>query len=135
MRAYECDMCMDASPSERIKHLVQTLWWRHGSLDRQATHVLPALLQQRDEVVDRKHDVSDELILSHLHISNRDTHAQHLLQLELDGRLNFGDLLAEIVGVGDWCWEFAGCGRILATVNGVMVLIESEILTLRKTWT
>lgn len=90
-------------------HLVQTLWWGHAGLDGQAAHVLPSLLQERDKVVDGQHDVSDQLILGHVHIANSDTHAEHLLQLELDGRLDLGDLAGEIVGVGDGSGELAGC--------------------------
>ena len=96
------------------KHLVQTPWWGHGGLDGQAAHILPALLQQRDEVVDGQHDVSDQLILRHVHVADRDTHAQHLLQLELDRGLDFGDLRAEVLSVGDWGWELAGCKCKLA---------------------
>ena len=91
------------------KHLIQTPWRGHGGLDGQAAHILPALLQQRDEVVDGKHDVSDQLILRHVHVADRDTHAQHLLQLELDRGLDFGDFRVEIFRVGDWGWELAGC--------------------------
>ena len=89
--------------------LVQTLGWGHGSLDGQASNVLPALLQQRDQVVNGQHDVSNELVLSHLNVSDSDTHAQNLLQLELDGGLDLGDLARQIVVVGDWGWELAGC--------------------------
>lgn len=88
--------------------LVQALGWRHGSLHGQAAHILPALLQERDEVIDGKHDVSDELVLSHANIANSHSHTQDLLQLELDGRLYFGDLDVEIVCVRDWGRELAG---------------------------
>ena len=92
-----------------MMHLVEALWWGHAGLDDQAAHVLPALLEQRDEVVDGQHDVADQLILGHVHVSDSDTHAQHLLQLELDGRANFGDLSGKVIGVRDWGWELAGC--------------------------
>ena len=88
--------------------LVQPVWRRHGPLDDQAADVLPALLQQRHEVVDGEHDVGNELVLGHLDVSDRDTHAQNLLQLELDGRLDFADLGGQVVGVGDWRRELAG---------------------------
>lgn len=91
--------------------LVEPARGRHGSLDGEAAHVLPALLQQRDEVVDGQHDISDELVLRHVHVADRHAHAQHLLQLELDGRLDFGDLAAEVFGVGDRGGELAGCGK------------------------
>ena len=81
-------------------HLIQSLGWGHGSLDRKTSHVLPALLQQRHQVVDGQHDVSDKLILLHVNVSDSDTHAQNLLELELDGGLDFGDLCVEIFGMG-----------------------------------
>lgn len=95
----------------KANRLIQSARRRHCSLDGEAANVLPALLQQGDEVVDGQHDVSDELVLRHVHVADSDTHAQHLLQLELDGRLDFGDLAAEVFGVGDWGGELAGCGR------------------------
>ena len=89
--------------------LVETLGRRHGSLDGQASNVLPALLEKRDEVVDGQHDVTDELVLGHLNVANSDTHTQNLLQLELDGRLDLSDLVGEIFGVRDGGRELAGC--------------------------
>jgi len=94
-----------------IHHLVQALGRRHGSLDRQAAHVLPALLQEGHEVVDGQHDVGDQLILGHANIADSDTHAQDLLQLELDGRLDFVDLGAQIFVVGDRSGEFTSLGE------------------------
>ena len=80
---------------------------RHRSLDGKATNVLPALLQERDEVVDGQHDVGDELLLGHLDVADGDTHAEHLLELELDGGLDLVDLAAEIIGVGNGGGELA----------------------------
>jgi len=92
--------------STQYDYLVQTLGRRHRSLDRQAAHVLPALLQQRDEVVDSQHDVGDQLVLSHADIANSNTHTQDLLQLELDGALDFVDLGGQVFVVGDGSGEF-----------------------------
>lgn len=89
--------------------LVETLGRGHGSLDGQASNVLPALLQEGDEVVDGKHDVSNELVLGHADVADSDTHAENLLQLELDGGLDLGDLVAEVLVVGDWGRELASC--------------------------
>ena len=72
---------------------------------------MPALLQQRDEVVDGQHDVADQLILRHADVANGGAHAQHLLELELDGALDLGDLVGEIFVVGDWRRELAGLGE------------------------
>lgn len=90
----------------RIHHLVQALGRRHGSLDSQAAHVLPAFFQERHQVVDSQHDVGDQLVLSHANIADSDTHAQDLLQLELDCRLDFVDLGAQVLVVGDRGREF-----------------------------
>jgi hypothetical protein len=89
-----------------IHHLVQALGRRHRSLDSQAAHVLPAFLQERHQVVDSQHDVGDQLVLSHANIADSDTHTQDLLQLELDCRLDFVDLGAQVLVVGDRGGEF-----------------------------
>jgi len=96
---------------DHIQRLVETLGRRHGCLDGQATDVLPSLLQQRDEIVDGKHDISDQLVLSHSNVSDGYTHAENLLQLELDGGLDFGELDAEVIGVRHGGWEFPGLGE------------------------
>jgi hypothetical protein len=90
-------------------YLVEALGRRHRSLDGQAAHVLPALLQQRDEVVDGQHDVGDQLVLGHADIANSNTHTQDFLQLELDGALDFVDLGGQIFVVGDGGREFTSC--------------------------
>jgi len=94
-----------------MTRLIETLWWRHGSFDGQATNVLPALLQQGDQVVDSQHDITDQLILSHTDIADSDTHAENLFELELYGGLDVSDLVGEIFGMGDWGWEFASLGE------------------------
>lgn len=99
--------------------LVDALGGRHGSLDGEAANVLPALLEQGDKVVDGQHDVGDQLVLGHANVADSDAHAQNLLELELDGRLNFGNLGAEVVGVRDGGRELASCGRLASDVAGV----------------
>jgi hypothetical protein len=66
------DLQPDHHSYSSLIELVQSLRRAHASLDRQASHVLPSLLQQADEVVDGKHDVGDELVLGHTHVANRD---------------------------------------------------------------
>jgi hypothetical protein len=83
---------------------------RHAGLDDQAAHVLPALLQERDQVVDGQHDVANQLLLLHLDVAHGDTHAENLLELELDGGLDLGDLAAQVVVVTDGGGELASCG-------------------------
>ena len=102
------DVCHSDQYIDCEANLVQALGWRHGSLDGQGTHVLPALLQQRDEVVDGQHDVANQLIFGHANVANGSTHAQNLLQLELNGRLDLRDLAAEVIRVRDGRREFAG---------------------------
>jgi hypothetical protein len=97
--------------------LVETSWWRHGSLDSETAHVLPALLQQRYKVVDGQHNVTNQLILSHSHVSDCYTHAQHLLQLEFDGGLCFDDLGVQVVSMRDRCWEFTSYSIVSTNLN------------------
>lgn len=101
-----------ASTRYQAIRLVQALGGGHGSLDGQASNVLPALLEEGDEVVDGKHDVGNELLSVHADVADGDTHAQNLLELELDGGLDLGDLAAEVVGVRDRGGELAGWGVV-----------------------
>jgi hypothetical protein len=93
------------------KALVEALGGAHGGLDGQRAHVLPALLEKGDEVVDGQHDVTNQLVLSHANIADSDTHAEHLLQLELDGGLDLGHLVREVLVVRDGCREFSSLGE------------------------
>jgi hypothetical protein len=109
---------VSSTPADPTHPLVQTLGGAHGSLDGQATDVLPALLQQRHEVVDRQHDVGDQLVLGHADVADGNTHAEHLLQLELDGGLDLGDLVGEVLSVGDGRGELSGLGETGAEETG-----------------
>ena len=101
-------IALDQHVMVRDVRLVQSLRRAHASLNCQATHVLPGLLQQAHQVVDSQHDVADQLILSHPHIPHRNTKTQDLLQLELDRALDFRDLSIEVFAVGDGSRELAG---------------------------
>ena len=91
-----------------ISHFsVQPLDLAHGGLNVKALHVLPVLLQQRDEEVHGQVDVLDELLLSHLHVAHGDAEAENLLHLELDGGLEVQGLLLQVVVVGDEGGELA----------------------------
>lgn len=90
-----------------VKYLVNALGRRHCSLDSQASDILPSLLQQADQVIYGQHNVGNQLILSHAHITHSHAHTQHFLQLEFDGRLDFGNLVVEIFGVRDGSRKFA----------------------------
>ena len=84
---------------------------RHGSLDDKAANVLPALLEQRDKVVDGQHEVGNELVLGEVDVADGDTETQHLLELEHDGRANLSELGAEVLGVRHGGGELARLGE------------------------
>jgi len=110
-----------AKPSQaeaKDTRLVQALGGRHGSLDGKASNVLPALLEKRDEVVDGQHNVGDELLLGHLDVADGDTHAENLLELELDGGLDLVDAASQVVGVRDGSGELAGLGQTRTQETG-----------------
>jgi hypothetical protein len=91
--------------------LVEAVRGGHRSLDDKAPNVLPALLQQRNQVVDGQHDVGDELLRVHVDVSDGNTHAENLLQLELDGRLDLVDAASQVIGMRDGGRELAGLGK------------------------
>lgn len=97
--------------NEATEHLVDTVGRRHGSLDDKAANVLPALLEQGDEVVDGQHEVGNKLLLGHANVADGDTKAQNLLELELDGGLDVVDLVLHVLAVADGGGELTGCGR------------------------
>ena len=86
---------------------VEPLDRSHGGLDVQGLHVLPVLLQQRDEEVHGEMDVLDELLLRHPDIADRHGQAEDLLHLELDGGLQVGYLSLQVVAVGHQGGELA----------------------------
>lgn len=91
--------------------LIQAVRLAHGALDVKRLDVLPVLLQQRDEEVDGKHGVGKELVVSHLAVTDSDTEAENLLQLELEGRLDLVDLLLEVLGVRNRSGELSSLGQ------------------------
>jgi hypothetical protein len=87
--------------SLRTKSLVDALNLAHSALDVERTNVLPALLQQGDQEVDGQVEVSLQLFRGHLNVTDGNTQAQNLLQLELDGRADVSDLLLDVIIVSD----------------------------------
>jgi len=73
----------------------------HGALDVQGSDVLPVLLEERHQEVDGGLDVVVQLVLGHFDAADGDTHAQHLLHLELDGALDLSHLGLDVVTVSD----------------------------------
>lgn len=70
--------------------------------------VLPVLLEKRHEEVDRQVHVLGEFIGCHVDVSDGHRQAQDFLHLELDGSLDFVDLLGHGLGVGEKTGELAG---------------------------
>ena len=58
-----------------------------------------------------QHDVTEDLVLSHLDVADSDTKAENLLQLELDGRADLSELVAQVLSVRDGGGELAGWGK------------------------
>ena len=83
-----------ALPNSTAQHdnLVQPEGLAHAALDVKAANILPVLLQKRHQKVDAHLDVDVQLLVSHGNIAHSHSHAQHLLQLELDGGLDLVDL-------------------------------------------
>ncbi|GIX61797.1 dynein light chain [Babesia caballi] len=61
-----------------------------------------------DEIVDGEHNVRPELVGGHLDVSDGDTHAKHLLELELHAGADFPDLVLHVVTVSELGGELAG---------------------------
>jgi len=83
----------------------------HGGLEVERLDVLPVLLEERDQEVDREHGVGENVLGAHLDVSDGDTEAENLLKLELDGGSDFGDLVSEVLRVGDGGRELSGLGE------------------------
>jgi len=66
---------------------------------------VPALLEQRNQEVERHNDVLSELLVFHIGGSDGDVHAGNLLELPLDGCLDIVDLLLDGLVVRHWLWE------------------------------
>lgn len=79
----------------------------HRALDDERLDVLPTLLEQRDEEVDRHREVGDELVLGEVDVADGDVQAEHLLELKLDGAAEIIDLLLDVFAVIDERREFA----------------------------
>ena len=78
-----------------LADLVDTLGLSEGRLDVQRLDVLPVLLQQGHQEVDRLQGVLTHLLGLHVDVSDHNSKVQVLLQLELDGGAHGVDLLWE----------------------------------------
>ena len=70
--------------------------------------VLPMFLEERNQKVHSQSDVLNELILSHLDVTNGHTQAKNLLHLELDGGLQIVHLRVQIVHMSYHGRELSG---------------------------
>lgn len=93
--------------SQSKSRLVDADRLAHGALDEQGAHVLPVLLQQGHQKVDRHHGVGGQLILGHGDVANGNTQTQDLLQLEFDGSTDFLHFGLQVVAVADGGGELA----------------------------
>ena len=64
------------------------------------------------EIWRTQHDVGEDLVIVHLHMANRNTQTENLLQLELDRGTNFHDLVVQVLRMRYGCGEFAGYSHI-----------------------
>ena len=88
--------------------LVQTHGLAHGRLDGQGLDVLPVLLQQRDQEIDRHLDVNVQFLLGQVDVTDGNTEAKNLLKLVLDGRSDLINLVLERVIMGNEGRELTG---------------------------
>lgn len=93
----------------RCTHCLEdSLRFAHCALNRERLDVLPVLLEEGDEEVNGENGVGGDFGLGHVDVSDGDRHAKHLLQLELDGRLDIEDLSGHVVASSEQSRELAG---------------------------
>ena len=81
--------------------LVEPLWFAHGRFDVESSNVLPVLLEQRNEKVDRKIDVGREFLDGHADITNGHRQADGFLRLKLNGRFDLFHFLHQRIAMRD----------------------------------
>ncbi|GFE52956.1 patatin-like phospholipase domain-containing protein 3 isoform X1, putative [Babesia ovis] len=89
-----------------IRGAVNPVWLTHRTLDGKTANVVPVLLKETDQVVNGKNNVCPELFVGHLNVTNGNTHAKHLLQLELNTGLDLPNLFLHVVIVCELGREF-----------------------------
>ena len=97
-----------------VVRLEETLGFTHGTLDMERTDILPLFLEQRNQKVDGKHDVLNNVVFLHVDVTDSHAETKHLFELELDGRSDFVDFSSKVLGVRDWGWEFTSLGKTRA---------------------
>ena len=84
----------------------------HGALDVEGLNVLPSLLQQRNEEVHGHLDVEGELVGGETDVTDGDTDAKNLLQLELDSALHVVELVSHGLVVSEEDRELASLVKV-----------------------
>jgi len=79
------------------KRLIDAVRSTHRRLNVQGLDVLPVLLEERNKEVDGHRDVGHQLVLRLVNGADGNTHAQDLLQLELDGTSGLVDLGLDVL--------------------------------------
>ena len=69
------------------------------------------------EMLRTQHDVSEDLVVGHLDVTNSNTQAKNLLELELDRGTDLRDLVVEILSVRDGGGELASCEGMSGTLQ------------------
>jgi hypothetical protein len=82
-----------------LRLLEDALGVAHRSLQVKGLDILPILLEQRNQKVNRHVDVGEKLLVGHLDVANSHTKAERLLQLELDSRLDLVNLIIQLLSV------------------------------------
>ena len=95
---------------DRIKNitikLVDSVHFSHGRLDVERPHVLPILLQEGYEEVDRQHDISVQLVGLHANVTDSNRKTQDFLHLEFDCSFDGLDLVLHRFLVRESSGEF-----------------------------
>ena len=91
-----------------LKSLVEADGLTHGGLDVDTVNVLPVLLEERNEEVERHSNVTVDVFSSHTNVTNGTSEVSNLLELELDGSLDFFNTLTEVISGGDGGRELTG---------------------------
>jgi hypothetical protein len=103
---------------KKIVGSVQAVRLAHGRLEVSRLEVLPVLLQQGDEEVDRQRRVLAELVGLHVDVANADAEGERLLELELDCGADVVGLLGEVVAEGDRRRELVEAVHVRADDTG-----------------
>ena len=94
--------------SSLSSRLVEPLWFAHGRFDVESADVLPVLLEQRNEKVDRQIDVGRELLHAHADIANGHRQADGFLRLEFNRGFDLVHFLHQGIAVRDGRGKLTG---------------------------